>query len=48
MLVKWLQTNFKTTNPRTIKNEEILAKLSEELDKLDIKDFTPAKKKKED
>lgn len=48
-LVKWLQTNFKTSNPRTIKNEDVLDKLAEELDKLDIKDFQPVKtKKKED
>ena len=49
MLVKWLSANFKTTNPKTIKNEDVLARLSEELDKLDIKDFQPVKgKKKED
>lgn len=48
-LVKWLSANFHTTNPKTIKNEDVLAKLSEELDKLDIKDFQPVKgKKKED
>lgn len=45
-LVTWLQTNFNTNNPRTIKSEEILARLSEELDKLDIKDFQPEKKTK--
>lgn len=45
-LAAWLQTNFGTNNPRTIKSEEILARLSEELDKLDIKDFQPDKKTK--
>lgn len=44
-LAAWLQTNFGTNNPRTIKSEEILARLSEELDKLDVKDFQPDKKK---
>lgn len=43
-LVEWLQTNFGTTNPRTIESEEILNRLSEELDKLDIKDFQTEKK----
>lgn len=46
MLVTWLQTNFSTTNPRTIESEEILNRLSEELDKLDIKDFQLEKKTK--
>lgn len=45
-LVKFLQANFNTNNPRTIKNPEILARLSEELDKLDIKDFQAEKKVK--
>lgn len=45
-LVMWLKTNFHTTNPKTIKNEDVLARLSEELDKLDVKDFQPDKKAK--
>lgn len=45
-LAAWLQTNFGTNNPRTIKSEEILARLSDELDKLDIKDFQSDKKTK--
>lgn len=47
MLVAWLQSNFGTTNPRAIESEEILNRLSEELDKLDIKDFKTDKKKGE-
>ena len=44
MLVAWIQSNFGTTNPRTIESEEILNRLSEELDKLDMKDFQPENK----
>ena len=43
-LVEWIQTNFGTTNPRSIESEDILKRLSEELDKLDIKDFQAEKK----
>lgn len=44
-LVEWLKTNFGTTNPMTIKSQKVLDRLNEELDKLDIKDFQPDKKK---
>lgn len=39
LLAEWLQKNFGTKNPKTIKDERVLARLNEELDKLDIKNF---------
>lgn len=45
-LSDWSKANFGTANPNTIKNDEILAKMSEAIDKLDIKDFQPDKKAK--
>lgn len=44
-LVAWSTEHFGTANPQTIKSDEILNKLSEELDKLNIEDFQPDKKK---
>ena len=45
MLVSWLKANFKTTNPQTIKSDEVLARLNAELDNLKKDDFTKKKEK---
>lgn len=45
-LAEWLQTNFGgCKNPMTL-SDELLERLNDELDKLDIKDFQPDKKAK--
>ena len=45
-LANWCKENFGSSNPASIKNEEIRAKMLEALDKLDIKDFQSDKKTK--
>lgn len=47
-LVAWSTDHFGTANPQSIKSDEVLNRLSEELDKLDIKDFQPDKKAKKE
>lgn len=42
-LATWLKANFGTNNPMTIKSDEVLDRLNEELDKLDIKEFKKEK-----
>ena len=43
-LAEWLASNFGVNNPAKIKDDKVLAKLSEMLDKLDVKDFQSEKK----
>lgn len=45
-LAAWSKENYGTANPATIKNDEILERMSEAIDKLDIKDFQADKKSK--
>lgn len=45
-LANWCKENFGSSNPATIKNEEIRAKMLAALETLDIKDFQPDKKTK--
>lgn len=45
-IMNWMKKNYHTMNPKNIKDPDLLAKLIDDLDKLDIKDFAPDKKAK--